>query len=428
MGISRLVSAPAGRQNCSPRRKPGVANQRGKSAPDGAAELFRPSRGFLRESTVFPRLTPGATSLVAPTGALLLLVAAIAPCADAQQITSPRPKTKTDSVRSTSVEIVLLTTDSGGALQAQQWRAALEPLEIPLSIRSGSDDEKIETTEKTIGTLRKVTAVGELGRSGKITFADRSFQPGERQKIKQWIDDLKTYGAQGTPEGKPLWGLTEEQFAKVYEGVTDVSTSDSRDKELTDAIAELPLPAEFPIRWTDAAKKQLARGKDTAMVRQSTQGFTVATALAVMLRDHGLGFRPARTPAGTMELVIERPENAGDVWPVGWPLKLPRQQAAPGLFKLQQVFFDEIPLQEVLAKGSQATKVPMLFDYTALDRHDEEWASVAATFPLRQATWHTVIKDVLNKRKLTCDLWQDEAGRPFLDVTTVKSRRAIPSK
>ncbi len=352
---------------------------------------------------------------------VIALVAGIACSLTAQ--TSPRGKPTPGGIRETTVEIVLLTSDGGG-LQAQQWRSALEPLEIPFSVRRGAGDDKPETSEKVIGTLRKVTATGTLDRTGKLTFADRSFQPGDRQKIKQWVSDLKTFGAQGTPEGKPLWGLSEDQFAKIYESVTKVSDADLRDEDLTTAISQLPLPADTVIRWSDAARKRVSQLREPPVVRQSTQGFSAATALAVMLKDHGLGFRPQRAPDGSLELVIDLPTEAAHVWPVGWPLKLPRQQAAPGLFKLQQVFFEDVPLLEVLSKTSEAAKVPVLFDYAELDSQPD-WSDRDVSYPLRQATWHTVIRDVLNRSKLTIDLWQDEAGRPFLYVTTIKGRRGV---
>ena len=97
-----------------------------------------------------------------------------------------------------------------------------------------------------------MTAVGRLDRSGRLTFADRVFEPGERRKLKAWVDDLKTYGAQGSPEGKPLWGLTEEQFSAVYESVTAVTQTDDRGQPLEDAVRDLPIPAEYPLRWSDA--------------------------------------------------------------------------------------------------------------------------------------------------------------------------------
>jgi hypothetical protein len=311
-------------------------------------------------------------------------------------------------------------------MQAQRWRSALEPLEIPFSIRRELDGDELETTEKVIGTLRKVTAVGRLERSGRLVFADRVFEPGDRQKIKEWVGNLQTYGAQGSPEGQPLWGLMEDQFTAVYDSLTEATTTDPRDLGLEKAVQGLPLPSQYPLRWTDAAKKRLARSSGKKLVRQSTQGFATATALAVMLNDYGLGFRPIRTPEGDLELVIDVPETGGDVWPVGWPLKLPRQKAAPKLFTLQQVFFDDVPLAELLAKAAQGAEVPILFDYANLDLQGKDWTTIKVFYPPRQATWHTVVRDALNKGKLTFDLWQDEAGQPFLYVTTLKSKRTAP--
>lgn len=339
--------------------------------------------------------------------------------------TKPKTGAKSGQVRSTMVEIVLLA-DGGGGLQAQQWQSALEPLDISISIRRGLEGEELETKEKIIGTLRKVTATGRLDRSGKIIFADRTFEPGDRQKIKEWIGTLQTYGAQGSPEGQPLWGLTEDQFTAIYESLTEPTKSDPRDQELEKAVQALPLPSQYAVRWSEAAKKRLARSPEKKIVRQSTQGFAAATALAVMLNDFGLGFRPNRTPSGDLELLIDVPETATDIWPVGWPLKLPRQKAAPKLFTLQQVFFDDVPLAELLGKAAQGAEIPILFDYAQLDLQGKDWTELQITYLPRQATWHTVLRDALNKGKLSFDLWQDEAGQPFLLVTTLKSKRNAP--
>lgn len=351
------------------------------------------------------------------------------PRVEGQTSAPPRVKGKTAAksgdVRNTTVEVLLLTQD-GGSLQAQQWRAALEPLEISISIRRGMEGEKLETTEKMTGTFRKVTAVGKLDRSGKITFADRTFEPGDRVKIKQWIVDLQTFGAQGSPQGKPLWGLTEAQFNAFYHGLTEVVNEELLDEELESALRSLPLPAEYPLRWSPAAEKRISRETETLRVKQPVTGFSLATTLAVILNDHGLGFRPQRTPAGSLEILIDAPNDLADVWPVGWPLKLPRQKAAPQLFQLQQVFFDDLPLGDVLATASQAADVPVLYDSAELERLGGDWKTKKVSCLPRQATWNTVMKDVLNKAKLTFELYQDEGGRPFLYVTSIKSKRALP--
>lgn len=338
--------------------------------------------------------------------------------------TPPAAKSKPGEVRTTTIEIELLTSEGGG-LQAQQWRSALESLDIPLSIRRGNDGEELETKEKIIGTLRKVTVVGQLDRTGRIVFADRTFERGDRAKLKEWINDLKTFGAQGKPDGRPLWGLNEDQFTAVYNSLTEATTLDLLDQDLEAAVSQLPLPVEYPVRWTEAAKARLDRRPGKNPVRQSTQGFSLATALAVMLRDHELGFRPSRTPTGDLELVIDVPETPGDVWPIGWPLKQSRQQAAPKFFALQQVFFDNEPLGDLLSQAAKSAEIPILLDYADARVRDPEWTKFAINYLPRQAAWHAVVKDSLNKVKLTFDLWQDEGGRPFLYVSSVKSKRNL---
>lgn len=338
-----------------------------------------------------------------------------------------KPNAKSGDIRSTTVEIEILTEDGSG-LRAQEWRSALEPLQIPFSVRRGESSEEPETKEKTYGTLRKVTAIGRMDRSGKLTFADRVFEPGDRAKIKAWVADLQTYGAQGTPDGRPLWGLNEEQFTAVYNSLMEVTTDDLRDQPLEQAVNSLPLPADYPLHWSPSARKRIkADEQKKAVVRQSTEGFTTATALAILLNDHGLGFRPTRTPQGRLELLIDVPDKAPNVWPVGWPLKQPRQTSAPKLFSLQQMFLDDKSVLDVVGMASEAVGLPVLFDYPELDRIDQNWADLPVVYPPRQATWHTVLRDVLNKGKLTFDLWQDEAGRPFIYITSLKSKRA-PAK
>jgi hypothetical protein len=362
----------------------------------------------------------------------LALAALLAPIrsAGAQQSPStrlkPKPSAKPGEVRNTVVEIDIVSEDGGG-LRAQEWRSTLESLDISVAIRRGRGDDEPETKEKIIGTLRKVTAIGRLDGIGRLVFADRAFEPGERAKLKAWVNDLKLYGAQGSPAGQPLWGLTEEQFSAIFDGVTQISNDDLRDKPLEDAVPLLPLPSQFPVQWSDAARKRLADADRKVVVRQDTSGFSTATALAIMLRDAGLGFRPERTPSGKLQLLIDVvAADSEQFWPVGWPLKRSRQTSAPKLFELKQMFLNDRTVADVLDMAREETGVPIVFDYSDVDALGRHWASLEVLYPPRQATWHTVLRDVLNKGKLTFDLWQDEAGRPFLYVTSLKRKRIAP--
>ena len=71
--------------------------------------------------------------------------------------------------------------------------------------------------------------------------------------------------------------------------------------------AALGLPDDYPFRLHDAAREKLrtATGVTTRPLRHEVSGLSRGTALAIVLADYGLGFRPLRTPGGAINLVAE---------------------------------------------------------------------------------------------------------------------------
>ncbi len=48
--------------------------------------------------------------------------------------------------------------------------------------------------------------MGQMDRTGAVAFPGQTFKMNEPEEIKKWLDEIKVYGAQGSPEGKKLWG------------------------------------------------------------------------------------------------------------------------------------------------------------------------------------------------------------------------------
>ena len=65
---------------------------------------------------------------------------------------------------------------------------------------------------------------------GRIVLPDRTFTRGDGVNLQEWVEELRLYGAQGSPEGKPLWGLSEEQFKAVFTALSEPSPVDSDGK------------------------------------------------------------------------------------------------------------------------------------------------------------------------------------------------------
>ncbi|MDZ4687622.1 MAG: hypothetical protein SH850_21330 [Planctomycetaceae bacterium] len=337
----------------------------------------------------------------------------------------PTAKPSAERSRTTVVQVELLTGPDGGAITAQEWRIVFEKLDVELLVRRGVLDDKPEVKEKDVGTLRYVTAIGKLERSGRLVFGDKTFNRDEAPKLKEWLDELKTYGSQGAPTGKPLWGLSKTQFEQLYAAMANPSADEIQNLPLAEAIEQLKLPAAYPLRWSTAARDRLSLLGETNAVRQPLAGFSKATQLAIALNDHGFGYRPNRTPAGNIELVIE-PQTAQptDQWPVGWPLQQQAPQAMPGLFAMTNIELERAVLTELLAAGSDLTGTPMLIDYAELARRQIDPAAVIVKHPFKKTTWSLALRAMLVPQKLNREYWQDEAGRAFVWITVVGKTRA----
>lgn len=352
---------------------------------------------------------------------LWLLLLLVFPVVLAAQTTSPNPTT---APMKTLLEVVLLNSPEGGALHSQDWRSAFEQLDVRVSIRRPVLDDKPEVQERIVGTLRYVTVIGIIDRQGRLVFSGRTFTRNEMARLKEWLDELTTYGAQGSPHDQPLWGLSRSQFEKLYAALMEACPTELQGQPLIAAVKALEIPAAYPVRWSTEALSLLQRLGENATVRQPVAGFSKGTSLAIALNDRGFGFRPNRTPAGSIELLIEpQTDDRQTMWPVGWPLQRQTAQALPGMFVFTNIQLQQEPLADVLAAVSDLTETPILVDYAALARRQLDLSTLRATHPLKKTTWSLALRAILVPQKLHREYWQDEAGRAFVWITTIGKDR-----
>lgn len=328
--------------------------------------------------------------------------------------------------RVTVVELKLLADTNGGGLHSQQWSKALEPLDVSVQIQRPTLNDKPEVKERNVGTIRYVTAVGSLDRTGRLNFPGHTFEPGDSPKLREWIDELKTYGAQGTPDGQPNWGLSKDQFRLLYDSLLKPVEAETQDMTVTEAVTKLPIPAKYPIKFSQAATSQLRLSGGKNKVRQDVRGFTSATALAILLNDCSLGFRPNRTPADGLELIVEPQEQRKDLWPVGWPLQKQRLKAAPKFFAMSPIELDQVPLTDLLSTVAELTETPVMIDYYEIDKAKIDLSKIDVSFKRASTSWSVALKTMVIPKKLSREIWQDEAGRAFVWITTNRPGRAVP--
>lgn len=325
----------------------------------------------------------------------------------------------------TKVAVELITGDEGVGLRAQRWSQIFDGMQVNLTIRRANFDDKLGVTDKSVGgAARQVRVIGRLEPQGRLIFADRSFTEADAAKLAAWLQELRTYGAQGTPDGQPVWGLTKAQFGAVHQVLSQRLDVEVEGTEVPFAIAAFAFPKEFPVRFTGGAAKWLQSGGATVKVRQALKGVSKGTALAVLLNEQGLGFRPRRLPSGTIELGVTTLIETADGWPVGWPLRTTRMATAPKLYAYTPVNLQEIELDAVLDAASEIIGMPVLIDYAGLDARKVDLSKVKVSHAADRTTWSLALQALAFKATARPDLWIDEAGKPFIWITPVGTKRS----
>lgn len=322
----------------------------------------------------------------------------------------------------TEVSLELVSGAAAATEHAQAWGQRLQKLGIQFQTRQAVTGDRTEVKEQKLGRLRRVSIVATLDRNGKIVCQDRAFTLAEADKLAEWIRELKTYGAQGAPQGKPLFGLDDRQFAGVLRTLSVPVEIETEGLSLEAALTKLPLPERHPLRMTPEVQRAVRELDSDKKLRIDARGLSVGIVLAATLGEFGLSFKPLRTPDGSIELAVSPREAGQDAWPIGWPLdpETPQGKLVPALFKTVPVELDDVPLTDVLTAASQASEVPLLIDHHAIERDEIDLRELRVTVPSRKTTWGLLLRQITFPHKLGRRIVADDAGKPFVLITTLK--------
>jgi hypothetical protein len=334
----------------------------------------------------------------------------------------------------TRITVEVFTGEQGVGLQAQRWASAFERAAVNLRIRQGMPGDKLSIREKQYGKLREVFVVGRLETNGSLSFPGHVFKLSETSALGEWLAELKSYGSQGSPRGKALWGLSNDQFSALFRALGGPVEQEVADLPLEEALRGLGLPERFPFRLSYAAKRVAESAPPKLKSRLQLKGFSQGTALALLLSQYDLGFRPERTPGGKIELVGMVADNAESLWPAGWehlegasPVSI-----APKLFEQTLVELKDQKLGDVLEAIGQKTNTPVLLDSAHIEARGLDVGSVSVTVEKRRYAWVSLLNHITSPSLLTAKICCDDARKPFVWVTPLKNagtlRRPRPRK
>jgi hypothetical protein len=329
----------------------------------------------------------------------------------------------------TRITVEIFAGEPNAGFEAQRWQSAFEQAGVYLRIRSAMPGDKIATHEKQYGKLREVSIVGRLEMNGSLTFEGRRFRPNETPALAEWLAELKTYGAQGSPRGKALWGLNNDQFDALFRALAKPVDLEVGDQPLDEALGGMALPEGYSLRVSYGAR-QIVASAPRSKSRLQLHGFSQGTALALLLSQYGLGFRPERTPTGKIELVVMPADDSQSMWPLGWdhlegtsPVSI-----APKLFTQTLVELKDQKLGDVLEAIGQKTETPVLLDYAKIEARGLDVGTISVSVEKRRYAWASLLTRITSPSYLSVRICCDEAHKPFVWVTPLKNAGTPPHR
>lgn len=355
----------------------------------------------------------------------LLVFAALSarqePCR-AQPTVPTRPLSDSPSRRLLEFEIGV--SGQAAALSMQRWNQRLVQLKVDrVQIRQARPDDKLSISEQALGRQSIVHVLGKLDSRGQLVVPGHTFSSADVDALAQWLDELREYGPKGSPQGKPSWGLDAKQLESLRNALAKPASVDQADDSLGKVIERFRRETGLEVlaEIEENANKQEGPAHK-ASLPTDTSGLSWGTWTAYVLGLNGLAFEPQRTPADTVRLRIAPKAIIEHPWPVGWPPEVRNVKLVPELFKIVNVELRNVTVAELIEKLEARPELPpLLVDLGSIRNAGIDPNTALVSLPPTRGAWITNLRKMLFPAKLKSEVRIDEAGTPFLWITTLKA-------
>lgn len=314
------------------------------------------------------------------------------------------------------VQLELVGEARGSALAFQEWLRVLGKAGVKnVRIRSGQATDKVAIEVRGTPSNPLYVVTGVVKSRDELVLPVGRFRQRDVGRLARWLDDLAKHGPEGQREAKSAFGLTREQFEQVQRDMARPLGFATKDIPRSEAVEKIGRRLRLPLRIEPALVRTL--GED--QVGEELSGLSCGTALACALRPVGLCLVPRAGGRGP-EYVVTRAGPGLEVWPVGWEPEKPRREVLPALFDFHNVNVQGVSASRALEAIGKLLKVPVLIDHNALARHGVDPSKVIVSHPQSRTTYSLALRKILFQARLKSEVRVDEAGKPFLWVTTVK--------
>ncbi|MEW4565134.1 hypothetical protein AB1K70_21595 [Bremerella sp. JC770] len=309
-------------------------------------------------------------------------------------------------------------TEKGLSITAlQEWTRLLNGKGADsVKLRSGREGERAEIQEVNLGRTQSYRVTAVLGRDQTLHMPDgKRFTKRNLGQLPQWFQRIKVGGEEELMRQPESDGMTRAERNEVRSKLAkplDFNTKDQPLAETLGAVRELT-GLNFSASPAMIARVKTLRGKD------ELNGYGAGTAMAILLRAHGLAVVPKREVGGTVDLHVLPIGISDDAWPINQPLTRSPADTCPVLFQFIEVEINRTPLEKALGAIGPRLKTPLFFDHYKIAQDDID-TDVDVRFPKDKTFYKKILDHILYQALLSVDLKVDESGKPFLWVTSAK--------
>ena len=316
------------------------------------------------------------------------------------------------------VEFELITEPGFPTTGSHRWMQLLKDLNVNnLRIRSARASEKVGIRERGTASSPTYQVTGLLTTRNTLRLPGGEFRFGDKAGIARWIAKLKEGGESGLFETPGAFGLTATQLVKVHEALNVPVIFSTKGQRSYDAMKRISGTLSLSFTADRDAMNKMVGGNP---IRDELQGLSAGTALAAILRPLGLVLVPQKQADGQMKLLITDVRRSPESWPIGWPPEKPPRDALPELFSFLKVEIQDQPLSPALTAIQGRIKAPILYDHNSLALEGIDPSQVKVSHPDVRTYYKRIVDLLVNQAKLTSDLRVDEAGKPFLWISSRK--------
>ena len=329
------------------------------------------------------------------------------------------------SRRSLDIE-VLIQSQPSYRIKSQEWGRVFQKLGYNVRFREPRSGEAPRVEDLDRDDFRATHVVAAMAASGAIRIGAEQFEIDNPEPLTLVLEKLQRHGAKGPPESSPTWGLTDDQFKEVTRllGVPCEKTIELQSSIL--AIESIGLPGNMRMKFTEAARQQaLAKRPDSAPESIELQGFTKGSAIAIVLAQYGLGFRPKYIAPGQYDIEIDRGDESNNLWPIGWKPEQSFSEILPAYFRAIPLDVEDVEVNALVGAISDKLGVPHFSSAYALTIKGLDLDTLKYTRRDDRIAPARLLTAVGDKFELGFDVRVDEAGKLFLWVTTAGDAKAF---